>query len=55
MTDETRPGPRSLLLQRCPQTGSSDKESSMRKLIVTEFISVDGVIEAPGGEPGYPH
>jgi len=27
----------------------------MRKLIVTEFISVDGVIEAPGGEPGYPH
>ena len=27
----------------------------MRKLIVTEFISLDGVMEAPGGEPGYPH
>jgi dihydrofolate reductase len=27
----------------------------MRKLIVTEFVSVDGVMEAPGGEPGYAH
>jgi dihydrofolate reductase len=27
----------------------------MRKLIVTEFVSVDGVMEAPGGEPGYTH
>jgi dihydrofolate reductase len=27
----------------------------MRKLIVTEFISLDGVMEAPGGEAGYPH
>jgi dihydrofolate reductase len=25
------------------------------KLIVTEFVSLDGVMEAPGGEPGYPH
>ncbi|MFC3492988.1 dihydrofolate reductase family protein [Glycomyces rhizosphaerae] len=25
----------------------------MRKLIVTAFVSVDGVMEAPGGEPGY--
>lgn len=24
-------------------------------LIVSEFVSVDGVMEAPGGEPGYPH
>jgi len=24
-------------------------------LIVTEFVSLDGVMEAPGGEPGYPH
>jgi dihydrofolate reductase len=27
----------------------------MRKLIVTEFISLDGVMEAPGGEQGYAH
>jgi dihydrofolate reductase len=25
----------------------------MRTLIVTEFMSLDGVVEAPGGEPGY--
>ena len=27
----------------------------MRTVIVTEFISLDGVIEAPGGEEGYKH
>ena len=27
----------------------------MRQLIVTEFVSLDGVMEAPGGEPGHPH
>jgi dihydrofolate reductase len=27
----------------------------MRTLIVTEFISVDGVIDSPGGESGYRH
>ena len=27
----------------------------MRKVIVTEFISLDGVVEAPGGEADYPH
>jgi dihydrofolate reductase len=27
----------------------------MRKLIVTEFVTLDGVIEAPGGEPTHPH
>ena len=25
----------------------------MRKIIVTAFVSADGVMEAPGGEPGY--
>ena len=27
----------------------------MGKLVVTEFVSVDGVMEAPGGEPGFKH
>jgi dihydrofolate reductase len=29
------------------------KELSMRTLISTAFVSLDGVVEAPGGEPGY--
>jgi dihydrofolate reductase len=27
----------------------------MRKLIVSEFVTLDGVMEAPGGENGHPH
>jgi hypothetical protein len=27
----------------------------MGRLVVSEFVSVDGVMEAPGGEPGYRH
>ncbi len=27
----------------------------MSKLIVTEFVSLNGVVEAPGGEPTHPH
>ena len=27
----------------------------MRRVLVTEFVSLDGVMEAPGGEEGYAH
>ena len=27
----------------------------MRRLMVSEFITLDGVVEAPGGEPGHPN
>lgn len=27
----------------------------MAKIVVAEFVSIDGVMEAPGGEPGYRH
>ncbi|MEO8605790.1 MAG: dihydrofolate reductase family protein [bacterium] len=27
----------------------------MRQIIVSEFVTLDGVMEAPGGEPGHPH
>ncbi len=27
----------------------------MGRVVVTEFVSLDGVMEAPGGEPGYVH
>ncbi len=27
----------------------------MSKLIVTEFMTLDGIMEAPGGEPSHPH
>jgi dihydrofolate reductase len=27
----------------------------VRQLVVSEFVSIDGVMEAPGGEPDYPH
>jgi dihydrofolate reductase len=38
-----------------PKEQANQKELQMRKVIVTEFVSLDGVMEAPGGESGYPH
>lgn len=34
-----------------PQTHAQEKK--MRSLIVTAFMSLDGVMEAPGGEAGH--
>jgi dihydrofolate reductase len=33
----------------CERIGSADLEDAMRKLIVSAFISLDGVIQGPGG------
>jgi dihydrofolate reductase len=33
----------------------NDKESTMRRIVVTEFISLDGVVEDPGGSEGTKH
>src|SRR5437660_8579009 len=35
--------------------GSQDRRSTMGKLAVTEFVSVDGVFEDPGGAEDYEH
>jgi dihydrofolate reductase len=34
---------------------SRTEEDAMGRIVVTEFISLDGVIEAPGGGEGYKH
>src|SRR5215213_5562990 len=36
-------------------TARPAKEDTMRKLVVSEFVTLDGVMEAPGGEPTHPH
>src|SRR5436305_12625947 len=35
--------------------GSQDGRTTMGKLVVTEFVSVDGVFEDPGGSEDYEH
>jgi dihydrofolate reductase len=37
------------------QTPNPPEERAVRKLIVTEFMSLDGVMEAPGGEKTHPN
>jgi dihydrofolate reductase len=34
---------------------TSKKGVPMANIVVAEFVSIDGVMEAPGGEPGYRH
>jgi dihydrofolate reductase len=35
--------------------GINQKEDSMGRIVVTEFVSLDGVMEAPGGDDNYKH
>src|SRR5205814_8447192 len=35
--------------------GRAEQEATMGKLVVTEFISLDGIIEDPGGAEGTEH
>src|SRR5207253_7718339 len=37
------------------QATATGKENEMGKLVVTEFVSLDGVFEDPGGAEGYEH
>src|SRR5262249_62432482 len=37
------------------QAGRPEQESTMGKLVVTEFITLDGIIEDPGGSDGTEH
>src|SRR5215470_15493058 len=38
-----------------PHRGQAEQEATMGKLIVTEFMSLDGIIEDPGGAEGTEH
>lgn len=36
-------------------SAGAGRPMGMAKLIATEFVTLDGVMEAPGGEPSHPH
>jgi dihydrofolate reductase len=38
-----------------PAVRDNEQEVHMGRIVVTEFVSLDGVIEAPGGGEDYPH
>ncbi len=42
-------------LVRRPLESQLEKEKPWARIVVTEFISLDGVIEAPGGGEDYEH
>jgi dihydrofolate reductase len=39
----------------CTTQHHDHEEAEMRKIVVTEFVSLDGVMEDPGGAEGYKH
>src|SRR5258708_12088834 len=51
----SQPGPKEV--STAPQSASSissiKKENSMRKVIVSEYVTLDGVMEDPGGAEGF--
>src|SRR5215210_8387689 len=38
-----------------PRTDVNERESQMGRILVTEFVSLDGVMEAPGGGEDFEH
>ena len=45
-----RAGPRKIA-----KYGDRLEGAIVAKIVVSEFVTLDGVMEAPGGEPGHPH
>jgi dihydrofolate reductase len=43
------------VVSRSQVENTTEEEDAMGKLVVTEFVSVDGVFEDPGGAEGYEH